>query len=123
MRNEAPLQSTSSALAGSARDIMEPVSGIIEKTWPVRRTLSIAAYRSADRQDALVVLVTDVIRELGAERAVRLHVRSWMFWWFVLLLKGVSHPPVLEIDGKVYSQGIVPEREKLKIYLRSLLIG
>ncbi|MDO8558430.1 MAG: hypothetical protein Q7S09_04575 [bacterium] len=120
--NEASLQSTTSAVVGSSGHVMEPVARMIEKTWPARRTLSIIVYRRADREDVLADLVAGIIRELGVERAVRFRVRSWIFWWFFPLCKGASRPPILEIDGKVYSQGMVPEKEQLKRYIHSLLV-
>lgn len=128
-------ESTSDAVASSPSHVFEPVARMIERENPVRRTISITIYRYTGRQgfftipawwckecDLLVAVVGEAIRELGAEKAVQFRVRPWWLLWFLPLLKGAWHPPILEIAGKVYSQGMVPEKEPLKRYMQSLLI-
>ena len=121
-----PLQSTSNALAGSPSNVMEPVAQILEKSWQARRTIRVVIYRQAgkrEKDDLLVALVEGLIRELAAAHAVQLRVPSWPLLWFLplFLFKGARPPPILEIAGTVYSQGIVPPKEELKNHIRLLL--
>lgn len=123
--NDAPLHSTSNAIAGSPRGALEALPGILERSWPARRVLCLTIWRGLGRHeicDALEGLVRDVVRELGAERAIRFRVRSWPFFWFPVFFKGARHFPVLQIAGSVYSQGMVPGKEGLKKHTQSLLV-
>lgn len=121
MNNES-IQSTT-VVAGSPGGVLEPVAPIWEKRGSVRRVLSIALYIcKCVKCKETTVVVEDALRELGAEKAIQVLKRSWQLWWFFPLLKGAWHPPILEIAGKVYSEGVVPPKEELKRYIQSLLI-
>ena len=61
--------------------------------------------------DLLIDMVQDVVRELGMEEKVDLKIRPWFPWaWFVFLRYFAWHAPMLIINGKLISQGIVPKR-------------
>lgn len=118
-----PLQSTTGAIAGTPTDVMEPVSRLIESAGIIKRAGTITVYRTASREsDMLIALVKEVVLELGAEKAVRLRVRPWRIFWLLAMLKGARRPPVLEINGNIFSQGTVPGREVLKSHLARELI-
>ena len=64
--------------------------------------------------DLLVDMVQDVVKELGMEEKVDLKIRPWFPWmWFVFLRYFAWHAPILVINGKLISQGIVPERQRV----------
>ena len=73
--------------------------------------------------DTTIGLARSVLRELGLEndRRVRLVIKPWMINLFEALAAGGWHPPVLLINGQVFSQGIVPDRQRLKTLLTRLL--
>jgi hypothetical protein len=75
--------------------------------------------------DLTINLVKKVLAELGVgkgDKRVRLVVKPYAEFAFQALAKGGWHPPVLVIDGKIFSQGIVPDKAKLTRQLESLLI-
>ena len=64
--------------------------------------------------DLLVDMVQDVVKDLSIEEKVDLKIRPWFPWaWFVLLRYFAWHAPILIINGKLISQGIVPERQRV----------
>ena len=119
-----PLQSTTGALAGTPTDVMEPVSRLMESAGVVRRAGAITIYRTNSREsDTLIALVKEVIFELGAEKAVQLRLRAWWLLWCLPMCRGAWKPPILEINGKIFSQGIVPEKQTLKDRITKELAG
>ncbi len=73
--------------------------------------------------DMTIGLTRSVLRELGLEndRRVRLVIKPWMINALEALSSGGWHPPVLLINGAVFSQGVVPDRRRLKALLTKLL--
>jgi len=64
--------------------------------------------------DVLIEMVQDVVKGLGMEGKVDLKIRPWFPWaWFVFLRYFAWHAPILIINGKLISQGIVPERQRV----------
>lgn len=63
--------------------------------------------------DLTVNLAKKVLNEIGNKK-ITLDVKPWMNKAISSLLKGGWHPPVLLINGKIFSQGIVPDGQKLK---------
>lgn len=57
--------------------------------------------------DLTVNVVERVIENLGREN-VELEVKPWMNNILHALIKRAWHPPIVLIDGKVFSQGTVP---------------
>jgi hypothetical protein len=71
-----------------------------------------------------VGLTKKVLLELGVGKGdarVTLTVKPWVEYSVEALRKGGWHAPVLLIDGKIFSQGIVPNKPKLKEYLEEKL--
>ncbi len=64
-----------------------------------------------------------VLREMGLEgdKRVKLTVKPWWEFLGEALTQGGWHAPVLVINRKIFTQGVVPERAKLKSYLEKLL--
>ena len=64
--------------------------------------------------DLLVDMVQDVVKELGVEEKVDLKIRPWFLWaWLPFFRYFAWHAPILVINGKLISQGIVPERQRV----------
>ncbi len=71
-----------------------------------------------------VGLTKKVLLELGVGKGdtrVNLTVKPWWEHSVEALSKGGWHAPVLMIDGKIFSQGVVPNKPKLKEYLEEKL--
>lgn len=123
--------STTDAAVGNPSQVFEPVARALAGRQSARRRTPIVIYRYTGRQwffrvpsawcrecDALVAVVEQAIRELGIERAVDLKIRPWwIFWWLPLLAHGAWHAPILVVNGRVFSQGVAPDKETLKAYL------
>lgn len=63
--------------------------------------------------DLTVNAVKKVLNEINDPR-IKFEVKPWMDDLFSALKRGAWHPPVLIINGKIFSQGIVPEVQELK---------
>jgi hypothetical protein len=64
--------------------------------------------------DILETIVRATIRDLGIGDKVKLTVKPWFLWfWQPLLTHLAWHAPILIINGKLVSQGIVPDKETL----------
>jgi hypothetical protein len=49
---------------------------------------------------------------------IRVEVKPWLRHAFDALRRGGWHPPVVSVDGKVFSQGVVPDAAALRERLR-----
>lgn len=128
------IQSVSGTVAGAPPRVFNPILVALEGRG-ARRRVSIVIYRLTGRQgffyipkkwcaecDLLVAMVQGAIRELGIEKAVDLKIRPWWLWgWLPLFAQGAWHAPILVIGGRVFSQGVVPDKEALKEHLRQEL--
>jgi len=63
--------------------------------------------------DLTVNLAKKIVGDIG-EKGITLEVKPWMNKVISSIIKGGWHPPVLLVNGKVFSQGIVPDGQKLK---------
>ena len=64
--------------------------------------------------DLVISLVQDVIKELNLGDKVDIKIRPWFLWaWLPLFRYFAWHPPILIINGKLISQGIVPGKEQV----------
>ncbi len=61
--------------------------------------------------DLTVSLVRRVAEEIGN---IEVRVRPWFNHLFDALRRGGWHAPVVTIDGKVFSQGVVPDETGLR---------
>ena len=64
-------------------------------------------------------LTTHAVRQVAGDLdgRVDVEVRPWLRHAFEALRKGGWHAPVVTIDGRVFSQGVVPDTERLKAAL------
>lgn len=64
--------------------------------------------------DLLVNMVKKTISELGIKSKTHLTIKPWFLWWWQPLLTNFAwHAPILIINGKLISQGVVPEKKVL----------
>lgn len=63
--------------------------------------------------DMVVRLVNKVVEKIESE-SVSVQVYPWINNMLSSLKKGGWHPPVIMINGKVFSQGIVPDEQEFK---------
>lgn len=73
--------------------------------------------------DLLIATVKKTINELGIETKTQLTVKPWFLWWWQPLLTHFAwHAPILIINGKLISQGIVPDKQTLnKVFLENVI--
>ena len=65
--------------------------------------------------DIGIPLVKDIIKRVDGDRGkVRVEVKPWLDNFFEALWKGGWHAPIILVNGKIFSQGIVPDANKLK---------
>lgn len=64
-------------------------------------------HRYCEECDLTIAVARQVLQQLD-DRAVRLTVKPWMLYFWRPIWRGGWHAPILTINGKVYSQGVVP---------------
>jgi hypothetical protein len=75
-------------------------------------------HRLCEECDLTIRLVRRVVDEIGRDD-IRVEVKPWLRYIVDALRRGGWHAPVVTIDGRVFSQGVVPDAETLKERLRS----
>jgi hypothetical protein len=85
-----------------------------------RHPIDIVVYRITGRQGVIDIphryceecdLTVEVARRVVDrldDPAIRLNVRPWLLWFWRPLLRGGWHAPILTVNGRVVSQGVVP---------------
>lgn len=64
--------------------------------------------------DLLVSQVRRTVTELGLDDKTKITIRPWWLWfWQPLLTHLAWHAPILTINGKLISQGVLPTRQLL----------
>lgn len=63
--------------------------------------------------DLSVALVKKITKRINNDK-INLIVKPWFSNLPQALLKGGWHPPVVLVNGKIFSQGIVPDAKKLE---------
>ncbi len=71
--------------------------------------------------DLTVRTVSDVVQELPADAEPTFAAKPWLRHLFEALGRGGWHPPVVVIEGDVFSQGVVPDSEALRERLLELV--
>lgn len=69
--------------------------------------------------DLSVAQVKNVAKKFNG--SINIEVKKWFNNLPQVLLKGGWHPPVVVINGKIFSQGIVPDAEKLESKIKQEL--
>lgn len=70
-----------------------------------------------------VGIVHSIIKELNVEGKTEIIVKPWINDLIGCLLRGSWHPPIVTINGKRFSQGMVTDRVQLVKIFKSLLQG
>ncbi|MBI2018590.1 hypothetical protein HYS96_02675 [Candidatus Daviesbacteria bacterium] len=69
--------------------------------------------------DLLVELVKKTVSSLRLENKTKLTIKPWFPWFWQPLLTNLAwHAPILTINGRLISQGIVPDKH---IFTKALL--
>ena len=76
-------------------------------------------HRYCEECDLTVRLVQSLLEELG-DPNICLDVKPWMLYFWKPIWRGGWHAPILTLNGRVFSQGIVPEREALRDAIRKV---
>jgi hypothetical protein len=100
------------------------------------KPITVAVYPIAGRQlffripesfckecDLTIRAVHRALEELGNPPNIRVVIRPWLNYLPVALLRRGWHPPVVTINGKRFSQGVVPDIAALREALRECLSG
>lgn len=64
--------------------------------------------------------VKEVEKELRG-KGVEFKYRQWFNWFPIALFQGIYHPPGVIVNGKVFIQGVSPDKQKLKQFIMSKL--
>lgn len=70
-------------------------------------------HRFCEECNLTINLVRRVVADVGP-RDVTVVVKPWLRHLFDALRRGGWHAPVVTIDGKVFSQGVVPDADALR---------
>lgn len=65
-------------------------------------------------------LTYQVVKEIEKELKggdVKFKYRQWFNWFWSALIQGVYHPPGVVVNGKVFVQGVAPNKQKLKKFI------
>lgn len=93
-----------------------------QKTQPVdvtvyritgRQGIIDVPHRYCEECDLTVQLIQHVINEVGTD-TVRLTVRPWMLWFWKPVFRGGWHAPIVTVNGRVVSQGVVPAADAIR---------
>jgi hypothetical protein len=76
---------------------------------------------SACQECEITVHLAHSLREQFPPGTVKLRLRPWWLCFWKVLWKGGWHPPIVTIDGKLFSQGKVPDRECLKQAIKDVM--
>ncbi len=77
-------------------------------------------HRKCVECDLSIALVNRTVEEIGLDR-IDVEVKSWFLRFWEPLVKGGWHAPIVVVDGKVFSQGVVPDRDRLRSALLAAL--
>lgn len=69
--------------------------------------------RICEECELTIRLVRDVVDE-SSRADIEVEVRPWLRHMFDALRRGGWHAPVVTIDGKLFSQGVVPDADALR---------
>jgi hypothetical protein len=64
--------------------------------------------------DLTIRAVKQVVEEFGNPPGIQVRIRPWLNYLPQVLLRGGWHPPVVTINGRRFSQGVVPEVKALR---------
>ena len=66
-----------------------------------------------------IPLIKSLAKEIDSGRGkVRVEVKPWLDNFFEVLWKGGWHAPIILVNGKIFSQGIIPDATLLRKTIR-----
>lgn len=72
--------------------------------------------------DLLILMVKQTVEGLRIKSKTKITIKPWWLWWWQpLFLYFAWHAPILVINGKLISQGVVPNKENLIKTLQNVL--
>ncbi len=77
--------------------------------------------RLCEECDMTIATVRDVVARMGNRPDIEIRIKPWLNHLPDALRRGGWHPPVLTINGRVFSQGIVPDALRLRDSLNRCL--
>lgn len=93
---------------------MKPKNKIIIYRFTGRQGFFTVPKKWCEECDLLLLLVKNITKSDEFKDNTRLIVRPWFLWfWHPLLRYGSFHAPMLIINKKLISAGIVPTHEKV----------
>ncbi len=72
--------------------------------------------------DTTIHLTTSLMTQLPPD-SVKLTIRPWWLCFWKVLWRGGWHPPIVTINGRIFSQGIVPDASCFKQALAQAING
>jgi len=76
--------------------------------------------RVCEECDLSVATVKNIAKKMNGNK-IDVEVKPWFNYLPKVLLKGGWHPPVVMVNGKIFSQGIVPNATKLESKIKQEL--
>ena len=71
--------------------------------------------------DLTVRAVRSAVEEMDPGKTFTVAVKPWLRHALPALARGAWHPPVVIIDGEIFSQGVVPDRQALRERIGAVL--
>ena len=94
------------------KETMQPVEVTVYRITGQQGIIKVP-HRYCEECDLTVQLVQRVINELD-NPGVTLTVRPWMLWFWKPLLRGGWHAPIVTVNGRIVSQGVVPTADAVR---------
>ncbi len=88
----------------------------------MKKKVHILVYKYAGRKGPFAIknkceecdVTISMLKDLESKKkSISLEIKPWLDNFFTALLKGGWHAPVVLINGKIFSQGIIPNRKDL----------
>lgn len=71
--------------------------------------------------DSSVRLIRDLVKDEFRDAPIQFKIRNWLDHLFECLLHGGWHPPLILINGRRFSQGVIPRGERLAAAIQKAL--
>ncbi|MBI1744229.1 hypothetical protein HYR54_14340 [Candidatus Acetothermia bacterium] len=72
--------------------------------------------RYCEECDLTIAVTRDVLQELNESR-FELVIKPWFLYFWEPLWRGGWHAPIVTINGRIFSQGVVPKKDEIKTAL------
>lgn len=75
--------------------------------------------RYCEECDLTIAVTRDVLQELNESR-FELVIKPWFLYFWEPLWRGGWHAPIVTINGRIFSQGVVPKKDEIKTALAAV---